>query len=151
MAIRMITSRLSHSSSSSLAFLLQGTNSRVATTAALRYTTAAPAIAQDPIKPSVNVEYTKLFINGQFVDSTSGKTFPTLDPRTGEVIAHVAEGDVEDINRAVVAARNAFDKGPWPKMSAYERSKVLFRIADLIEKHNDEIATLETWDSGKLY
>ncbi|KAH0648200.1 hypothetical protein KY285_033448 [Solanum tuberosum] len=150
MAIRMITSRLSHSSSSSLAYLFQGRNSRVAATAALRYTTAAP-IAQDPIKPSVNVEYTKLFINGQFVDSTSGKTFPTLDPRTGEVIAHVAEGDVEDINRAVVAARNAFDEGPWPKMSAYERSKVLFRIADLIEKHNDEIATLETWDSGKLY
>ena len=49
----------------------------------------------------------------------SGKTFPTYDPRTGEVIAHVAEGDVEDINRAVSAARKAFDEGPWPKMSAY--------------------------------
>lgn len=48
-----------------------------------------------------------------------GKTFPTLDPRTGEVIAHVAEGDKEDINRAVSAARKAFDEGPWPKMSAY--------------------------------
>ncbi|XP_055820686.1 benzaldehyde dehydrogenase, mitochondrial-like [Solanum dulcamara] len=150
MAVRMITSCLSRSLSSSFALLFQGRNSRVATTAALRYTTAA-SIAQDPIKPSVSVEYTKLFINGQFVDSTSGKTFPTLDPRTGEVIAHVAEGDVEDINRAVIAARNAFDEGPWPKMSAYERSKILLRIADLIEKHNDGIATLETWDSGKLY
>ena len=49
----------------------------------------------------------------------SGKTFPTYDPRTGEVIAHVAEGDVEDINRAVSAARKAFDEGPWPKMTAY--------------------------------
>lgn len=49
----------------------------------------------------------------------SGKTFPTLDPRTGEVIANVAEGDAEDINRAVSAARKAFDEGPWPKMSAY--------------------------------
>lgn len=49
----------------------------------------------------------------------SGKTFPTLDPRTGEVIAHVAEGDAEDINRAVAAARKAFDVGPWPKMTAY--------------------------------
>lgn len=49
----------------------------------------------------------------------SGKTFPTLDPRTGEVITHVAEGDREDINRAVVAARKAFDEGPWPKMTAY--------------------------------
>lgn len=48
-----------------------------------------------------------------------GKTFPTLDPRTGEVIAHVAEGDAEDINRAVSAARKAFDEGPWPRMTAY--------------------------------
>lgn len=48
-----------------------------------------------------------------------GKTFPTLDPRTGEVIAHVSEGDAEDINRAVSAARKAFDEGPWPKMTAY--------------------------------
>jgi aldehyde dehydrogenase (NAD+) len=48
-----------------------------------------------------------------------GKTFPAYDPRTGEVIAHVAEGDNEDVNRAVAAARKAFDEGPWPKMSAY--------------------------------
>ncbi|CAL2231376.1 unnamed protein product [Prunus armeniaca] len=81
----------------------------------------------------------------------SGKTFPTLDPRTGNVIAHVAEGDSEDINRAVSAARKAFDEGPWPKMTAYERSRVLFRFADLVEKHNDEIATLETWDNGKPF
>jgi len=50
-----------------------------------------------------------------------GKTFPAHDPRTGEVIAHVAEGDAEDVNRAVAAARKAFDEGPWPKMSAYVR------------------------------
>lgn len=110
----------------------------------------------------------------------SGKTFPTLDPRTGEVIAHVAEGDAEDINRAVAAARKAFDEGPWPKMTAYvntqleilvsavsswpeamltdgwnltlqERSRILLRFADLIEKHNDELAALETWDNGKPY
>lgn len=49
----------------------------------------------------------------------SGKTFPTLDPRTGETIAHVAEGDSEDVDRAVAAARKAFDEGPWPKMTAY--------------------------------
>lgn len=49
----------------------------------------------------------------------SGKTFPTLDPRTGEIIAHLAEGDAEDINRAVASARQAFDEGPWPKMSPY--------------------------------
>ncbi|KAL0421349.1 UNVERIFIED_CONTAM: Aldehyde dehydrogenase family 2 member B7, mitochondrial [Sesamum latifolium] len=106
---------------------------------------------EDPIKPPVSVQYDKLLINGQFVDAASGKTFPTLDPRTGEVIAHVAEGDAEDINRAVAAARKAFDEGPWPKMTAYERQRILLRFADLVEKHNDEIAALETWDSGKLY
>lgn len=52
----------------------------------------------------------------------SGKTFPTYDPRSGEVIAHVAEGDAEDIDRAVSAARKAFDEGPWPKMTAYVRT-----------------------------
>lgn len=54
----------------------------------------------------------------------TGKTFPTYDPRTGEVIAHVAEGDIEDVNRAVYAARKAFDEGPWPKMTAYVTSSV---------------------------
>ncbi|KAJ3694795.1 hypothetical protein LUZ60_000172 [Juncus effusus] len=114
-----------------------------------RYSTAAAA--EEPISPPVQVNYTKLLINGQFVDSASGKTFPTLDPRTGEVIAHVAEGDVEDVNRAVAAARKAFDEGPWPKMTAYERSCILLRFADLIDKHNDELAALETWDNGKPY
>ncbi|XP_048427700.1 aldehyde dehydrogenase family 2 member B7, mitochondrial isoform X1 [Pyrus x bretschneideri] len=109
------------------------------------------ASIESPISPSVKVNYTQLLINGQFVDSASGKTFPTLDPRTGEVIAHVAEGDAEDVNRAVSAARKAFDEGPWPKMTAYERSQVLLRFADLIEKHNDEIAALETWDNGKPF
>ncbi|KAL2233610.1 aldehyde dehydrogenase family 2 member B7, mitochondrial-like [Sesamum indicum] len=107
--------------------------------------------AQEPIKPPVTVEYDKLLINGQFVDAASGKTFPTLDPRSGEVIAHVAEGDTEDINRAVAAARKAFDEGPWPKMTAYERCRIMLRFADLVEKHNDEIAALETWDNGKVY
>ncbi|KAG9153452.1 hypothetical protein Leryth_025743 [Lithospermum erythrorhizon] len=106
---------------------------------------------KDPIKPSVKVEYTQLLINGQFVDAASGKTFKTLDPRTGDVIADVAEGDAEDIDRAVGAARKAFDEGPWPRMTAYERSKILLGTADLIEKHNDEIAALETWDNGKPY
>eukprot|EP00257_Ricinus_communis_P019581 XP_015578608.1 aldehyde dehydrogenase family 2 member B7, mitochondrial [Ricinus communis] len=111
----------------------------------------ATAALEEPIVPSVSVSYTKLLINGQFVDAASGRTFPTLDPRTGEVIAHVAEGDAEDINRAVSAARKAFDEGSWPKMTAYERSRIMLRFADLIEKHNDELAALETWDNGKPY
>uniref|UniRef100_A0ACD5ZRG3 Uncharacterized protein n=1 Tax=Avena sativa TaxID=4498 RepID=A0ACD5ZRG3_AVESA len=114
-----------------------------------RFGTAAAA--EEPISPPVQVRDTQLLINGKFVDAASGKTFPTLDPRTGEVIAHVAEGDAEDINRAVAAARKAFDEGPWPRMTAYERSRILLRFADLIEKHNDEIAALETWDNGKPY
>ncbi|KMT07275.1 hypothetical protein BVRB_6g149050 [Beta vulgaris subsp. vulgaris] len=75
----------------------------------------------------------------------------TYDPRTGNVITEVSEGDAEDINRAVSAARIAFDEGPWPKMTAYERSKILFKFADLLEQHTDEIAALETWDNGKPY
>ncbi|MBA0682583.1 hypothetical protein Goari_024290, partial [Gossypium aridum] len=106
---------------------------------------------ENPINPSIKVHCTQLLINGNFVDSASGKTFPTYDPRTGDVIAHVAEGDAEDIDRAVCAARKAFDEGPWPKMTAYERSKVLFRFADLLDKHIEELATLETWDNGKPY
>lgn len=60
------------------------------------------------------------------ISLASGKTFPTLDPRTGEVIAHVAEGNSEDVNRAVAAARKAFDEGPWPKMTAYVFHHYLF-------------------------
>ncbi|KAJ8773814.1 hypothetical protein K2173_008277 [Erythroxylum novogranatense] len=114
-----------------------------------RYSTAAAI--EEPVTPPVKVGYTQLLIDGKFVEAVSGKTFPTLDPRTGDVIAHVAEGDAEDINRAVAAARKAFDEGPWPRMTAYERQMVLLRFADLLEKHNDEIAALETWDNGKPY
>ncbi|XP_061359523.1 benzaldehyde dehydrogenase, mitochondrial-like isoform X3 [Gastrolobium bilobum] len=114
-----------------------------------KYSTASAI--EEPIEPSVKVQHTQLLIEGKFVDAASGKTFPTLDPRTGEVISHVAEGDHEDVDRAVAAARKAFDHGPWPKMTAYERQKVLLRAADLFEKHNDELAALETWDNGKPY
>ncbi|XP_074274412.1 benzaldehyde dehydrogenase, mitochondrial-like isoform X2 [Silene latifolia] len=114
-----------------------------------RYSTAAAL--QEPISAPVKVKYTQLFINGQFVDSASGKKFTTCDPRTGNVIAEVAEGDAEDINRAVGAARRAFDEGPWPKMTAYERSNILLKFADLLDQHTEEIAALETWDNGKPY
>ncbi|XP_027921129.1 aldehyde dehydrogenase family 2 member B4, mitochondrial-like [Vigna unguiculata] len=114
-----------------------------------RFSTAAAV--EDLITPQVPIRYTQHLINGKFVDAASGKTFPAYDPRTGEVIANVAEGDVEDINRAVSAARKAFDEGPWPKMSAYERSRILLRFADLVEKHSDELAALETWNNGKPY
>ncbi|KAI3433107.1 Aldedh domain-containing protein [Psidium guajava] len=153
MAARLFSSLLSRSSSSSSSSSARALLSRARKPLLGReiknYSTAAAI--EEPINPGVTVNYTQLLINGQFVDSASGKTFPTFDPRTGEVIAHVAEGEAEDINRAVAAARKAFDEGPWPRMSAYERAKIILRFADLIEKHNDELATLETWDNGKPY
>ncbi|KAL5063191.1 hypothetical protein RYX36_024928 [Vicia faba] len=115
-----------------------------------KYSSDASSI-EEPIKPTFEVDHTQLLIDGKFVDSASGKTFPTLDPRNGQVIAHVAEGQHEDVDRAVAAARKAFDHGPWPKMTAYERQRILLRAADLLEKHNNELATLETWDNGKPY
>ncbi|KAF7806105.1 aldehyde dehydrogenase family 2 member B4, mitochondrial [Senna tora] len=114
-----------------------------------RYSTAAAV--EELITPQVEVNYTQHLINGQFVDAASGKTFPAYDPRTGEVIARLAEGDAQDINRAVSAARKAFDEGPWPKMPAYERCRILLRFADLVEKHSNELAALETWNNGKPF
>ncbi|KAL5079680.1 hypothetical protein RYX36_008101 [Vicia faba] len=97
------------------------------------------------------IKFTKLFINGQFVDSLSGKEFETIDPRTGELIAKIAEGRKEDIDVAVKAARVAFDDGPWPRMPGAERAKILLKWADLIEQNIEEIAALDTIDAGKLY
>ncbi len=91
----------------------------------------------------------KMFINHQWVPSASGKTFPTYNPATGEVLAQVAEGDSEDINRAVKAARKAFDSGPWPDMSASQRGRLMWKLADLIEEHLEEFAQLESLDNGK--
>lgn len=87
--------------------------------------------------------------NTQFVDSVSGKRFETIDPRNEEVITTVAEGDAKDVDLAVKAARKAFETGPWPKMSGRERGRIMFRLADLIEKHADELAALESLDNGK--
>jgi aldehyde dehydrogenase (NAD+) len=91
----------------------------------------------------------KLYINGQFVESVSRKTFNTPNPATGETLAVVYEAGREDINKAVLAARQAFDEGPWSKMSAAERSRLIYKLADLMEEHKDELAQLETLDNGK--
>ncbi|HEX4003060.1 MAG TPA: aldehyde dehydrogenase family protein [Candidatus Acidoferrales bacterium] len=91
----------------------------------------------------------QMLINGKWVNAASGKTFPTYNPATGEVLAHVAEGDKEDIDRAVAAARAAFDKGPWRNMTPSERGRAIWRIADLLEKHAEEFAQLECLDQGK--
>jgi phenylacetaldehyde dehydrogenase len=90
-----------------------------------------------------------MLINGKWVDAASGKTFPTYNPATGDVLANVAEGDKEDINRAVAAARAAFDSGPWSKATPSKRAKLMWKLADLIEKHAEEFAQLESLDNGK--
>ncbi|HEX4062635.1 MAG TPA: aldehyde dehydrogenase family protein [Streptosporangiaceae bacterium] len=91
----------------------------------------------------------QLFINGQWADAASGKTFETPNPATGETLARVAEGDAEDINRAVRAARAAFDSGPWSRMTPSERGRIIWRIGDLILEHTQELAQLESLDNGK--
>ncbi len=91
----------------------------------------------------------KLYINGRFVESRSGKTFDTYNPATGEVLASVFEAGAEDIDLAVRAARKAFDEGPWSNMSASERSRLMYKLADLMEANREELAQLETLDNGK--
>jgi aldehyde dehydrogenase (NAD+) len=98
----------------------------------------------------VAIRQTKLLINNQWVDSVSGKKFDTVNPATGEVLAQVSEADAPDVDLAVKAARKAFhSKSQWRLMSASERGKLMNRLADLIEKHADELATLESLDNGK--
>ncbi|XP_031389066.1 aldehyde dehydrogenase family 2 member C4-like isoform X3 [Punica granatum] len=98
-----------------------------------------------------DIKFTKLFINGEFVDSIKGRTFDTVDPRTGEVIVRIAEGDKEDVDAAVKAAREAFDHGPWPRMSGFQRARIMLKFADLIEQNIEELAALDCIDAGKLF
>jgi phenylacetaldehyde dehydrogenase len=93
----------------------------------------------------------QLFINGQWAQAASGKTFATPNPATGQTLANIAEGDAEDINRAVAAARAAFDDGPWGRLTPSERGRIIWRIGDLILEHAEELAQLESLDNGKPY
>ena len=90
----------------------------------------------------------QLFINGQWVDAESGKTFTTPNPSTGETLAEVAEADKADIDKAVKAARRAFE-GKWSKLSARDRGRLLYKLSQLLEEHSSELAALETADNGK--
>ena len=91
----------------------------------------------------------QLFINGRWVDAASGQTFETPNPATGQTLATVAAGDAEDINRAVRAARRAFEDGPWSRMTPSERGRIIWRIGDLLLARLDEFAQLESLDNGK--
>ena len=95
------------------------------------------------------IRQTGILIGDEFRPSVSGKTFPTVNPATEEVICEVAEGDAADVDLAVRAARMAFESGPWSRMDARDRGRLLNRLADLLEKNFDELAALETLDNGK--
>jgi phenylacetaldehyde dehydrogenase len=91
----------------------------------------------------------KLFIDDEWVEAASGKTFPVYNPATGTVLAKVAEADKEDVERAVQAARRAFDEGPWRRLTGSQRGRLMFKLADLIEQNLEEFAELESLDNGK--
>ncbi|MEE8142794.1 MAG: aldehyde dehydrogenase family protein, partial [Planctomycetota bacterium] len=90
-----------------------------------------------------------MLINGEWVPAASGRTFPVYNPATGDTIAQIAEGDREDIERAVKAARHAFESGPWTRMTASERGRIIWKIGDLILDHREELAEMESVDNGK--
>ncbi|MET3574945.1 aldehyde dehydrogenase family protein [Bhargavaea ullalensis] len=92
-----------------------------------------------------------LYINGEYTEAKSGKTFDVLDPATEEVIAKVSEAQAEDVDAAVAAARKAFDEGEWTKMESAERSHLIYKFADLLEQNREELAQLEALDNGKPY
>jgi len=107
-------------------------------TATLELPKSAPAVSQ-----------TQLLIDGQWRDSESGKTFASINPSTEQEIAQVAYASPKDVDAAVMAARRAFDSGPWHDMDARDRGILLFRFADLIEQNIEELSALETLDNGK--
>ena len=111
----------------------------------------AAAVAA-PLKPKFappKVATQKMFIDGKWVESVSGKTFETLNPSTGDAICEVAEGDKADVDLAVKAARKAFESGPWSKLAPAGRGVLLNKLADAMESHLDELAALESLDNGK--
>lgn len=104
-------------------------------------------LAEPVRKPTIH--QTNCFIDGQWLPAQSGRTFDTINPATEEVIAQVAEGDAADVDLAVQAARKAFESGPWSRMDARDRGRLILKLADLIESEADELAALETLDNGK--
>ena len=95
------------------------------------------------------VQFNECFIGGRWVPSSDGKTFPTINPASEDVIAEIAFGTAEDVDNAVRVARDAFEHGEWSRLSGGARGRLLYRLAELIEEHAEELAALETLDNGK--
>lgn len=112
-------------------------------------------VTYDPIVITTNGMELKfpheIFIDGKFQPSSSGRTYDTINPNDESVICKVPLADESDVNRAVAAAKAAFEDGEWRKMSARDRGKLLYKLADLMEQHKEELATLESLDSGAVY
>ena len=114
--------------------------------------TMATVLNIDPSESKVSnfiAQKRKMLINGKWVEAASGKTFATYNPATGEVLAQIAEGDREDIDRAVKAARSAFETGRWSQLTPSERGRLIWKLADLLEDNLEEFAELESLDNGK--
>ncbi|GAV08728.1 hypothetical protein RvY_18382 [Ramazzottius varieornatus] len=112
---------------------------------------AVTAAAPQPVR-NPDIQFNKIFINNEWHDAESGKTFPTINPSTGEKIADVAAGDRKDVDKAVKAATKAFKMGSsWRKMDASQRGNLLNRLADLMERDRLQLASLETLDNGKTF
>ena len=109
------------------------------------------SVLSTPAETTIAHSPTKLLINNRWVESESGETFATVNPSTGEEICQVAAADAADVDKAVQAARAAFERGPWRKMPASQRGRLLNSLADLIEKNADELAQLESLDNGKPF
>lgn len=101
--------------------------------------------------PATTIRRTRLLIDGEWTDAADGAEFDVFNPSTGEVMCRVAEAGPEDVNRAVASARRAFEEGPWRDFTPLERSKAIWRLADLLTAHAEEIAKVETLDQGKPY
>src|SRR5207302_2488283 len=102
-----------------------------------------------PAGVSTDVKTYQLFVNGEWVESRSNKTFSVYDPASEEVIAQVPDANSEDVNRAVGSAKAAFEDGPWATTTAQERGRVLFRLADKIRQNTAMLAELESRNTGK--
>src|SRR5580698_7956581 len=109
------------------------------------------SVMSSPAENKVRISATKLLINNRWVPTESGKTFATINPSTGEEICKIAEAVWADVEKAVKAARHSFEHGAWRKIAASERGRLLNRLADLMEKHGDELARLESLDNGKPF
>src|SRR5436305_14833458 len=102
-----------------------------------------------PSGVQTDVKTYQMFINGEWVASKSAKTFPVYDPSTEEVIAQVPDANAADVDRAVAAAKAAFEDGPWASTTAQERGRVLFRMADKVRQNSAMLAELECRNTGK--